>query len=540
MLQKAQNSQKESVIGQEKEAIRLAWNSLQIESRISGTPITTNIFEEELNKNNSNDAEVNYEDDDETKGFLVEFSKTHNQYTVDKNGNITYVKIIIEEDVEPTETIYATLYDDGTLAFSNDNSKDMNKVVINTYSIAKNDIFETEDDIPWKNERTQVIYVDFVNKIVPLNTQRWFQGCENLIEFKHMKNLNTSNVTSLLGMYLGCSKLESINVKYYNTKNVTNFRSMFQECSSLTELDVTNFYTANAINMRSMFQECSNLTKLDLTSFDTRNVTDMSYLFTNSNKIQTIYVGKLWSVTNVTKENEMFLSCDSLLGGNGTKYDYSNQGKNYARIDKSGQTGYFTDINQGLEENNTPLEYIETTGVQYIDTGYKTNQTTEIEIDIYPTESDKWLFGSRTDTFNIDRFGLFLTSDPQYWIIIGNNDTSNYSSISNVLARHKIYLSNSKLKIDGNEIKAFTSNVTNGNVELCICTMKQESYIDNRKFVGKIYSFKIWDNGTLVRELVPVKNTITNSAGLYDRVEKKFYPNLGSGSFTTGPAKSNN
>ena len=108
------------------------------------------------------------------------------------------------------------------------------------------------------------------------------------------------------------------------------------------------------------------------------------------------------------------------------------------------------------------------------------------------------------------------------------------------LNRNKIYLSNSKLKIDGNEIKSFTSNVTNGSYDLCIGTMNNGNTIDERKFVGKIYSFKIWDNGTLVRELVPVKNTITNSAGLYDRVEKKFYPNLGSGSFTAGPAKSNN
>ena len=210
LLQKAQNSQKESVIGQEKEAIRLAWNSLQIESRISGTPITTNIFEEELNKNNSNDAEVSYEDDDETKGFLVEFSKTHNQYTVDKNGKISYIEIIIEEDVEPTETIYATLYDDGTLAFSNDNSKDMNKVVINTYSIAKNDIFETEDDIPWKNERTQIQYVDFVNRVAPTNTARWFQRCENLLELKHIQNLNTNDAASINNADIGLIKIRLV------------------------------------------------------------------------------------------------------------------------------------------------------------------------------------------------------------------------------------------------------------------------------------------------------------------------------------------
>ena len=53
----------------------------------------------------------------------------------------------------------------------------------------------------------------------------------------------------------------------------------------------------------------------------------------------------------------------------------------------------------------------------------------------------------------------------------------------------------------------------------------------------KIYSFKIWDNGTLIRDYIPVHNTITNTAGLYDKVEGKFYPNSGTGSFTEGPEK---
>ena len=539
MLQKAQNSQKESVIGQEKEAIRLAWNSLQIESRISGTPITTNIFEEELNKNNSNDAEVNYEDDDETKGFLVEFSKTHNQYTVDKNGNITYVKIIIEEDVEPTETIYATLYDDGTLAFSNDNSKDMNKVVINTYSIAKNDIFETEDDIPWKNERTQIQYVDFVNIVAPTNTARWFQGCENLLELKHMQNLNTSNVTSMLRMFNVCSKLENINMRYFNTKNVTNYYAMFASCTKLRNLDLTSFNTENATDMTSIFHTCSNLINIDLSSFNTRNVTSMACLFYNCNKLQSIYVSALWDTTNVIDDYEMFGYCNSLIGGNGTKYNSGNN-RSYAVIDKPGQTGYLTDIRQNLENNNIPLEYIQSTGTQYINTGYIPNQTTEIEADMHPTASSKWLFGSRTDTLNTDRFGLFLNSDTQYWIIIGNNDTSNYVNVPSVLNRHKIYLSGTKLKLDGTENKTYSSNVINGSYNLCIGTINTGNAVDERYFVGKIYSFKIWDNENLVRDYIPVTNTIINKAGLYDSVEKKFYPNLGSGNFTAGSAKNNN
>ena len=75
---------------------------------------------------------------------------------------------------------------------------------------------------------------------------------------------------------------------------------------------------------------------------------------------------------------------------------------------------------------------------------------------------------------------------------------------------------------------------------MCIGTINTGNAVDERYFVGKIYSFKIWDNENLVRDYIPVTNTIINKAGLYDSVEKKFYPNLGSGNFTAGSAKNNN
>ena len=254
-----------TIIEQEKEVIKLAWNSLKVANQVEGTTINADNFEQKLIENKAKNVEVGYEEDNENNNFLVNFTKTHHQYTVDGNGNISSVEnSIIEEDVEPTETIYVTLYNDGTLAFSNNSSTDTSKVVTNTYSIAKNDIFETEDDIPWKNERTQIQYVDFVNIVAPTNTARWFQGCENLLELKHMQNLNTSNVTSMLRMFNVCSKLENINMRYFNTKNVTNYYAMFASCTKLRNLDLTSFNTENATDMTSIFHTCSNFINIYL------------------------------------------------------------------------------------------------------------------------------------------------------------------------------------------------------------------------------------------------------------------------------------
>ena len=51
----------------------------------------------------------------------------------------------------------------------------------------------------------------------------------------------------------------------------------------------------------------------------------------------------------------------------------------------------------------------------------------------------------------------------------------------------------------------------------------------------KLYYLKIWDNGVLIRDYIPVKNVLNdNKICLYDKVENKFYYNAGSGEFIAG------
>jgi len=49
-----------------------------------------------------------------------------------------------------------------------------------------------------------------------------------------------------------------------------------------------------------------------------------------------------------------------------------------------------------------------------------------------------------------------------------------------------------------------------------------------------LYSFKVEDNGVLVRDYVPCYIKATNEVGLYDLVTKEFYHNLGSVPFLKG------
>ena len=251
----------------------------------------------------------------------------------------------------------------------------------------------------WYSDGTRV----YITKVVfdvsfknarPTSTYKWFDMMEQLQSIVGIENLNTSEVTTMQRMFLGCKSLASLDVSHFNTAKVTDMSSMFSSCKSLASLDVSHFNTANVTTMSFMFDEASNLTSLDLSGFNTEKVTDMKYIFSlcsrltslklssfNTAKVtdmsnmfsfcygltsidlssfntanvttmqhmfsycsnlSTIYVGTGWSTAAVTESSSMFFDSKKLKGGNGTTYDSNHIDKEYARIDKPGQPGYFT------------------------------------------------------------------------------------------------------------------------------------------------------------------------------------------------------
>ena len=392
ILQKASDTKERTTIGREKEDIALVWTSLLGKKLISGNEITDLMFEEELN-NNGDDTIVGYDDE---KNYLVYFNETERTYKVDKGGNIMQLENAPELI---TEKIYVTLYSDGTLAFSSNNKTDNKKTVTNTYTIGKNDVFETQDMVPWNSETSSIKKVLFVNKISPTSTKMWFRNCINMTSIEKIQNLNTSRVKNMEYMFCQCEKLSYIDVSYFYTSRVKSMRGMFSNCkllsnlnlssfdtskvtdmcymfanstnlssidlssfntsnvtdmsqmfkvTNLSNLDLSNFDTSNVTTMYSMFSYCQNLKSLDLSSFNTSKVEDMVIMFDSCTNLKTIYVDKkLWNISNVTntKDPKMFRNCYKIVGGKGTTYNSGKVDKTYARIDggpTSSTPGYFT------------------------------------------------------------------------------------------------------------------------------------------------------------------------------------------------------
>lgn len=182
------------------------------------------------------------------------------------------------------KTPYAILKD-GTLSFYYDDQ-------LWSYGTTPKTL-NTSNSPAWSSSNTEVNTVEFAPsfaEVSPTSTYRWFYGMTNLTEIKGLEYLNTSNVTTMEGMFYNCSQLTSLDLDKFNTSNVTTMNYMFNGCSSLETLDVSKFNTSNVTTMNSMFSGCSGLTSLDISSFDMSNVTSANYLLSNCNGLKSLYI----------------------------------------------------------------------------------------------------------------------------------------------------------------------------------------------------------------------------------------------------------
>ncbi len=145
----------------------------------------------------------------------------------------------------------------------------------------------------------------------------------NYAESIDLKNFDTSNVTSMYGMFVGCYRLTSLDLSNFDTSKVTNMDDMFRGCSELTTLDVSNFDTSKVSNMYNMFNDCANLTTLDLGNFDTSNVTNMNSMFMHCCNLKTLDVSN-FDTSKVTNMSYMFKCCHNIKTLDLRNFDTSN------------------------------------------------------------------------------------------------------------------------------------------------------------------------------------------------------------------------
>ena len=185
--------------------------------------------------------------------------------------------------------------------------------------------------------------------------------------------------------------------------------------------------------------------------------------------------------------------------------------------------GFSSGFDTTLSDYNV-VEYIESTGTQYIDTGLTMEKSTtmRMEISAQLTSNGNWagvngymqhqasLGGGSKGLFVVDYNGnthienVYFNNTLKYT----QDWTSGYSGAKNKVAVIGM----------GNAENTWWTNISSNRYAQ----------------VGKWYYIKVYRSDTLVRDYVPCVRNSDGVAGLYDKVENKFYTNSGTGSFGSG------
>lgn len=190
-----------------------------------------------------------------------------------------------------------------------------------------------------------------------------------------------------------------------------------------------------------------------------------------------------------------------------------------------------------------PVYYIESTGAQYLDTGILPDDSIEFDLEftlnnVHQTQA---ILGSRTSMDDSDSFNLFIHARDgleRYKIRWDSNGvTGSYSDLP-LNEWKKINVSKKVNSI------TFTSNgqtmsqaISIGDWEssnsIYLFSQNQIESVETRRAIMRLYSFKMYKSGILVRDYVPVLDQ-NGKACLFDKVSNTYFYNAGSGEFGYG------
>ena len=190
------------------------------------------------------------------------------------------------------------------------------------------------------------------------------------------------------------------------------------------------------------------------------------------------------------------------------------------------------DFIKSIDGNYTIVNYLESTGTQYIDTNYalwlNPSWKIDMEIELKLNHDFNAFFGS------LDK----VSTENEIW--------SNSSGDYNIrFLSNKIFVSNISTNVPLTIVHDNTGNnlLSYINENLVNTTTKMNTHFSSTLgfghrngggyLKGKIYYLKFWSNGELVRDYQPIIDN-ENRPCLLDKVEMKCYYNRGTGEFLWG------
>lgn len=187
----------------------------------------------------------------------------------------------------------------------------------------------------------------------------------------------------------------------------------------------------------------------------------------------------------------------------------------------------------GLPYEYQEVEYIESTGTQYIDTGLVPYFGLNTEINVIPIDAG-YLFGS-TNGQNIDYYGFLFSVSGACQTFLGTGSYLRGGSWS-ANTEYDVKIIGKKGYVDNVQIadyetvgNIYTFNTTQ---PIFLFGLNYNNTYNGSKM--RIKSCKFYDDNGVVRNYIPCYRKNDNEIGLYDLINNVFYTNKGTGKFNKG------
>lgn len=182
------------------------------------------------------------------------------------------------------------------------------------------------------------------------------------------------------------------------------------------------------------------------------------------------------------------------------------------------------------------VEYIQSTGTQYINTGMKGTKNTKVDIEFQITGTRFLPFGARSNATS-NCFAIWASSaNVGSSLRVGFDNTPGLNGANTTNDKYHIIHSLDNTYV--NEVavwKASNYNPQTFETPQNLLVFGYYSSSTNRGLSEmKLYSLKLWENNTLVRNFIPCYKKSNNEIGLYDTINDVFYTNNGTGTFLKG------
>lgn len=185
-----------------------------------------------------------------------------------------------------------------------------------------------------------------------------------------------------------------------------------------------------------------------------------------------------------------------------------------------------------VDKNNLykKLEYIESTGTQYIDTGVKfgTGFSCDIKFNMLSTSGDIDILSSAQN----DNYLLvsYLNGTPRIYL---NGASRNITMPYNTVHTVNMNYNGSTLTYKVDDTTTYNVSKSNATANSNLLLFARSASYGFSKAI--LYYCKIWNGDTLVKDLIPVEKASDNTICLYDLVSNTFLENSGTGEFVSGP-----